>query len=120
SVSSDSKVLTGHSDLILGHVAAREPEWADRIRTFRTQQGAVPGPMEVWMAHRSLSTLELRIRRQCENAMKVATLLAKRPEVVSFRYPGLTGDPSYGVASGQMKYFGPIVSFVLQSQEKAE
>ncbi|MGD0637452.1 MAG: cystathionine gamma-lyase [Nitrososphaerales archaeon] len=120
SVSSDSKGLTGHGDLILGHVAAREKELAERLRTFRTQQGSIPGPMEVWLAHRSLSTLELRTQRQCENAMSVASLLAKRPEVASLRYPGLPNDPSHPIASKQMKYFGPIVSFVLQSQEKAE
>ena len=68
SVSSDSKGLTGHSDLVLGHVSVRDQAWADRLLAFRTQQGAVPGPMEVWLAHRSLATLELRIQRQCENA----------------------------------------------------
>jgi cystathionine gamma-lyase len=120
SVSSDSKGLTGHSDLILGHVAVREPSWRDRLRTFRTQQGAVPGPMEVWMAHRSLATLELRIQRQCGNAMKVASYLATRPEVRSVRYPGLPQDPSQEIASKQMRYYGPIVSFVLEGQEKAE
>jgi cystathionine gamma-lyase len=119
-VSSDSKGLTGHSDLILGHVAARGQEWADRLRAFRTQQGAVPGPMEVWLAHRSLATLEMRVRRQCENAMDVAGYLASRTEVLSVRYPGLPGDPSYGIASKQMKYFGPIVSFVLGDKEKAD
>ena len=53
SVASDTKALTGHSDLILGHVAVRNSSWADRVRTWRTQMGAVPGPMEVWLAHRS-------------------------------------------------------------------
>jgi len=120
SVSSDSKGLTGHSDLILGHVAAREQVWSDRLRTFRTQQGAVPGPMEVWLAHRSLATLELRIKRQCENAMSVASRLSARPEVQLVRYPGLPQDPSHGIAARQMKYYGPIVSFVLDGQEKAE
>src|SRR6267142_1364266 len=51
SMASDTKALTGHSDLILGHVATRDQEWADRLRTWRTQLGAVPGPMEVWLAH---------------------------------------------------------------------
>ena len=120
SVSSDSKGLTGHSDLILGHVATRDPSWADRLRAFRTQQGSVPGPMEVWLAHRSLSTLELRIQRQCQNAMKIAGHLAGRPEVETVRYPGLPKDPSHAIASRQMKYYGPIVSFVLESREKAE
>ncbi|MGA2664135.1 MAG: cystathionine gamma-lyase [Nitrososphaerales archaeon] len=113
SVSSDSKAITGHSDLTLGHVAAREERWADALRAFRTQQGAVPGPMEVWLAHRSLATLGLRFERQCENALAIARFLAGRPEVLSVRYPGLPQDPAFEVASRQMRWFGPIVSFVL-------
>jgi cystathionine gamma-lyase len=119
-VSSDSKGLSGHSDLILGHVSARDRAWADRLRAFRTQQGAIPGPMEVWLAHRSLATLELRIQRQCENALRVSRYLSSRSEVRSVRYPGLPQDPSYAIASKQMKYFGPIVSFVLDDKEKAD
>jgi cystathionine gamma-lyase len=120
SVSSDSKGLTGHGDLILGHVAARDQVWAERLRTFRTQQGAIPGPMEVWLAHRSLATLEMRVQRQCENAMAVARHLATRTEVRSVRYPGLPQDPSHAIATKQMKYFGPIVSFVLEDKESAD
>lgn len=120
SVSSDSKAITGHNDLTLGHVAVRDASWADAIRGFRTQQGAVPGPMEVWLAHRSLATLFLRFERQCENAIEVARFLSKRPEVRSVRYPGLPQDPAFGIASRQMKYFGPVVSFVLESRLAAE
>jgi len=120
SVSSDSKTLTGHSDLTLGHVATREQSWRDALRGFRTQQGSVPGPFEVWLAHRSLATLCLRFDRQCANAMKVAQFLAKRPEVKQVRYPGLSGDPSYHVAVRQMKGFGPVVSFVLGNKETAD
>jgi cystathionine gamma-lyase len=120
SISSDSKALTGHNDLTLGHVAAREESLAQELRTFRTQQGAVPGPMEVWLAHRSLATLSLRLERQCDTAQKVAEFLARRPEVSSVRYPGLVQDASFAVASRQMKHFGPIVSFVLKDKHIAE
>ena len=120
SVSSDSKTLTGHSDLTLGHVAAREQRWRDALRTFRTQQGSVPGPFEVWLAHRSLATLSLRFERQCGNALKIAQFLAERPEVTLVRYPGLRRDVAFETASRQMKGFGPIVSFVLSSKEAAD
>jgi cystathionine gamma-lyase len=120
SVSSDSKAMTGHSDLILGHVAASEKLWSDRLRAFRTQQGSVPGPTEVWLAHRSLGTLSLRLERQCENALKVAQFLSARPEVRLARYPGLPNDPAFSTASSQMKYFGPVLSFVLEDQAAAD
>jgi cystathionine gamma-lyase len=56
-VASDAKAITGHSDLILGHVATRDEEKLNALRTWRTQHGAIAGPMEVWLAHRSLPTL---------------------------------------------------------------
>jgi cystathionine gamma-lyase len=120
SVSSDSKALTGHADLLLGHVAAREPGWAERLHAFRSQQGAVPGPMEVWLAHRSLATLDMRLQRQNKNALEIARFLASRPEVKLVRYPGLPQDPAHPIAVRQMKQYGPIVSFVLEGKIQAE
>jgi cystathionine gamma-lyase len=120
SVSSDSKALTGHSDLILGHVAARDSMWADKLLSWRTQMGAVPGPMEVWLAHRSLATLELRLERQRRNAQMIAEYLASHPKVIETRYPGLPNDPSHEIAARQMRFYGPIVSFVLADREQAE
>ena len=119
-MASDTKALTGHSDLILGHVAARDAAWADRLRAWRTQMGAIPGPMEVWLAHRSLATLGLRLQRQCQNAQAMATYLATRPAVQSVRYPGLPHDPAHAIAAQQMKLFGPVLSFVLPTQAQAE
>jgi cystathionine gamma-lyase len=119
-VASDTKALTGHADLMLGHVAAREASWAERLHTWRSQTGAIPGPMEVWLAHRSLATLELRLERQCQTALRVATYLATRPDVQLVRYPGLPTDPAYEIAQRQMRRFGPIVSFALATRAAAE
>jgi cystathionine gamma-lyase len=120
SVSSDTKALTGHGDLVLGHVAVRNPDLAQRLRGWRTQMGAVPGPMETWLAHRSLATLDVRLERMCANALAVARFLAGRPEVHGVRYPGLPGDPAHEVAARQMRRFGPIVSFALAGAAEAE
>jgi cystathionine gamma-lyase len=120
SVASDTKSLTGHSDLILGHVAAADTNWADRLRTWRSQMGAIPGPFEVWLAHRSLGTLHVRLERQCGNALAAAQFLSARPEVLAVRYPGLATDPANEVAQSQMDFFGPVVSFVLDSRAAAE
>jgi cystathionine gamma-lyase len=119
-VASDTKALTGHADLILGHVAARDEAWAERLRAWRTQMGAVPGPMEVWLAHRSLATLDVRLERQCQTALRVAKYLDKRADVVSVRYPGLPTDPAYEIATRQMRRFGPVVSFSLATRGAAE
>lgn len=120
SVASDTKALTGHSDLMLGHAATRDAAWAERLHSWRSQQGAVPGPMEVWLAHRSLATLDLRLERQGKNALAIAQFLAVRSEVQGVRYPGLPEDPAYPVASRQMARYGPVVSFVLEGSAAAE
>lgn len=120
SMASDTKALTGHSDLLLGHVATRDPGWAERVRAWRTQCGAIPGPMEVWLAHRSLATADVRLERQCHTALALATLLAAHPRVQTVRYPGLPSDPAHAVAARQMQRFGTVVSFVLASQQHAQ
>ena len=120
SLSSDTKVTTGHSDLLLGHVAVKDTALADKLRTWRTQMGAIPGPMEVWLAHRSLATLDMRIERHAKNALAVADFLKSRPEVKGLRYPGLQSDPAYLIASRQMSFYGTVISFELASQNAAE
>jgi len=120
SVASDTKALTGHSDLILGHVAVREVERLDGIRMWRNQIGAVPGPMEVWLAHRSLATLHLRLERQCASALAIARFLATHDHVSDVRYPGLAQHPAHELAARQMQLFGTIVSFTLATQAEAQ
>lgn len=120
SVASDTKGMTGHGDILLGHVACLDPELAAGVRRWRKVVGAIPGPMEAWLAHRSLATLELRIERQCANALALAEALTEHPEVTGLRYPGLPTDPSYPKAVRQMRRFGSVVSFVLADRETAE
>jgi cystathionine gamma-lyase len=119
-VSSDTKALTGHSDLLLGHVATGDPELGAALRTWRTQHGAIPGPMEVWLAHRSLATLPLRLGRQCSTAMRLATHLAGHRAVASVSYPGLRTHDGFEIAARQMDAFGPVVSFDLETRGRAE
>jgi len=120
SVASDSKALTGHADVILGHVAMRDPAHAARLQQWRSQMGAVPGPFEVWLAHRSLATLDLRLERQATNALAIAGLLQTHAAVQRVRYPGLPADPAYAVARRQMRRYGPVVSFTLAGEAEAE
>jgi cystathionine gamma-lyase len=120
SVASDTKALTGHSDLILGHVSLRDDILAEKILAWRMQTGAVPGPMEVWLAHRSLATLEMRLERQCANAMKIAEFLKTRAEISGVRYPGLPDDPAHLMTAKQMDHFGPIIGFVLKDKDAAD
>jgi cystathionine gamma-lyase len=119
-VASDTKALTGHSDLILGHVATTDQQRVAAIRTWRTQHGAVPGPMETWLAHRSLATLPLRLNRQCASAQELASFLHSQSMVEAVHYPGLPDSPGHAIAKSQMQGFGSIVSFDLGTRARAE
>jgi cystathionine gamma-lyase len=119
-VASDTKALTGHSDLVLGHVATTDQERATALRAWRTQHGAIPGPMEVWLAHRSLATLALRVTRQSASAQRLATFLREAPGVASVLYPGLEFHPGHAIAKKQMTAFGGVLSFDLGPRPRAE
>jgi len=119
SVISDSKAMTGHSDLVLGHVACASEEHWSALKAWRDATGAIPGPFEAWLAHRSLVTLDVRLERICSNALALARALAERG--VEVLYPGLESHPGHEVAARQMGgRFGPVVSFDLGSAEAAE
>jgi cystathionine gamma-lyase len=77
-VYSDTKAMTGHSDVLMGHVATRDEELGGQIRSWRTTTGSLPGPFEAWLAHRSLATLDVRLERQLRNAQAIADLLGAR------------------------------------------
>ena len=119
-VCSDTKSVAGHSDVVLGHVSVRDPQRVETLRLWRTQHGAIPGPMEAWIAHRSIATLPLRLTRQCDSALQLATALVDNRRVRDVRYPGLSTHPGYQIARQQMRGFGPVVSFELASRDRAE
>lgn len=120
SVASGTKMLTGHGDILLGYVACRDAELTAAVRRWRKIVGAIPGPMEAWLAHRSLATLQLRADRQNANALALAEALRERDDVTGLRYPGLPDDPSYKIASQQMRRFGCVVSFTLPDRARAD
>ncbi|MFH0517465.1 cystathionine gamma-lyase [Streptomyces sp. M41] len=120
SVASGTKQLTGHGDVLLGYVTGRDSEAMTAVRRWRKIVGAIPGPMEAWLAHRSLATLQLRVERQNANALAVAEALRDWREELGVRYPGLPDDPSHAIASRQMRRYGCVVSFTLPTRARAE
>jgi cystathionine gamma-lyase len=112
-VASGTKALTGHSDLLVGYLASRDAGLLERAAGWRKATGAIAGPFEAWLAHRSLATLDLRLGRQAANAAAVTGALAGRADVRRLRWPGRPEDPSYEVASRQMRRMPGVVSFDL-------
>ena len=119
-MTSASKALSGHSDLLMGVVTTRDPSRAEAVRAWRTHTGAIAGPFEAWLAHRSLATLDVRLARAEHNALAIAELLAARDDVSGVRYPGRPGDPAFATAALQMKRFGSVLGFALESAERAQ
>jgi cystathionine gamma-lyase len=118
SVTSATKHLSGHADLLLGYVTAADPARAEALREWRNHTGAIAGPFETWLAHRSLATLDVRLERSEANALALAELLSGR--VAGLRYPGLPSDPDHELARRQMTRFGTVLCFDLGSRERAE
>ncbi|RPE42492.1 cystathionine gamma-lyase [Streptomyces sp. Ag109_O5-1] len=120
SMASGTKQLTGHGDVLLGYVVGRDAAAMAAVRRWRKIIGAISGPMEAWLAHRSLATLQLRVDRQNETALLLAEALRERPEVTGLRYPGLPDDPAHKIASQQMRRYGSVISFTLPTRARAE
>jgi cystathionine beta-lyase/cystathionine gamma-synthase len=111
SLCSLTKSASGHSDLILGAVLTRDLALLAQLRSWRTLGGGIAGPMEAWLALRSLKTMPLRIQRQSATAMAIASHLAAHPRVTAVHYPG-TCAPTLELARKQMpRGFGPLLSF---------
>ena len=119
-VASDTKAPGGHSDLLMGHVSSRDAGFLARVRDWRKFAGAIPGPMEAWLLHRGLETLEVRFDRMCSSAEVIANRLRDHPVVRAVRYPGLADDPAHDLASRQMLRFGFLLQATLQDAEAAE
>lgn len=119
-VAADTKAPAGHSDVLFGHVAARDATLLQRVRDWRKLSGAVPGAFEAWLVHRGIETLEVRLARMCSSAEMIAGRLAADNRVSAVRYPGLPHDPSYAVAKRQMSGFGFLIGFELPSAAAAE
>lgn len=119
-VSADTKATNGHSDVLFGHVASRDPEIVAKVKDWRETAGGIPGPFEAWLVHRGLETLEVRFDRMCSSAETIAQRLKSHRAVGGLRFPGLEGDPSHNLARAQMDRFGFLISFELASEDLAE
>jgi cystathionine gamma-synthase len=118
-VHSVTKYLGGHSDLIGGALVTDDDELADRLSFLTNAIGAVPGPMDSYLALRGLKTLAIRMRAHCANAERVAAFLTEHGRVRAVHYPGLPTHPGHEIAARQMSGFGGIVSFSMASGEEA-
>lgn len=108
-----TKYLGGHddvsADVLAGPTALLEDAWRLSIVL-----GAVNSPFDSWLLLRGLRTLALRVARQNENGLRLASFLAAHPAIEVVHYPGLPSHPQHGLASQQMRGFGGVMSVVVK------
>jgi len=110
---SATKFLGGHADA-LGGVVCGSPELITAIYHFREINGAALDPMAAYLLLRGMKTLDIRVNRQSENALRIARHLESHPQIEQVFYPGLESHPQHDVAKSQMKAFGGILSFSIK------
>jgi len=118
-VHSVTKYLGGHSDLVGGAVVTNDDALAERLAFLQNAVGAVPGPMDCYLALRGVKTLALRMEAHCRGARRIAEFLSQHPRVTTVHFPGVPGHPGFEVAVRQMKDFGGMVSFEVGSRDEA-
>lgn len=99
---------------VLGGVIAGKKNLLQEIYLFSRNTGASLSPFNAWVLSKSLETLDVRLQRHCENAMKVAKALQQHKNVEWVKYPFLEGHPQYDIAKKQMKAGGGIVCFEIK------
>lgn len=109
---SGTKYLGGHSDLCCGAIVA-SAELIEKLRLHALMHGGSLNAPDCALLERSLKTLQLRVERQSDNAMVVATALAEQPGIARVNYPGLKQHPGHDIAARQMSGFGGMMSFEL-------
>ncbi len=109
---SATKFLGGHADA-LGGVICGAKALVDKVFHYREINGATLHPMAAYLLLRGMKTLELRIQRQNESAMKIARHLEAHPAIGRVFYPGLESHDGHAIAKQQMRGFGGVLSFML-------
>jgi len=107
-----TKYLNGHSDVIGGALLLNDDALHDQLRFLQNAAGAVPGPMDCFLALRGTKTLAVRMQRHDENARELAAMLASHPRVSKVFYPGLPSHPQHALAKRQASGFGGMISII--------
>ncbi|MBA3559890.1 MAG: PLP-dependent transferase [Gemmatimonadaceae bacterium] len=116
---STTKYLNGHSDMIGGIALVQDDVLAERLQFIQNAAGAVPGPLDCWLALRGTKTLHLRMPRHDSNGRRVAAFLAELVGEENVIYPGLESHPQHELAKRQMSGFGGMISVELGTKERA-
>ncbi len=113
-IHSMTKFLNGHADVVAGIVVIKNPEDYGLFRKMSNHIGGVIDPFNAFLVHRGIKTLELRMKKHCENALQIAEFLEKSPKVEKVWYPYLKSHPQYELSLKQSQGGGGVISFELK------
>lgn len=116
---STTKYLNGHSDMVGGIAIVNDDGIAERLQFIQNAAGAVPGPLDCWLALRGTKTLHLRMRQHDTNGRAVARWLVEQLGAESVIYVGLQSHPQHALTKRQMSAFGGMISIELGTRERA-
>ncbi len=116
-IHSATKYLAGHSDVLAGLITVKDPKLYEKLKYIQNATGGVLSPIDCWLTIRGSQTLYLRVKKQSENAFKIASFLDKKKDscIDKVYYPGLSYHKNHSIALKQQRYFGGIVSFSLKN-----
>ncbi|MGH7688298.1 MAG: trans-sulfuration enzyme family protein, partial [Gemmatimonadaceae bacterium] len=106
---STTKYLNGHSDMVGGIALVNDDGLAERLTFIQNAAGAVPGPLDCWLALRGTKTLHLRMPRHDANGRAIARWMAERLGAEHVNYIGLSTHPQHELAKRQMTGFGGMM-----------
>ena len=112
-IHSATKYLNGHHDILAGVVCGNEP-FIEEVRRKMAVWGQAPDPFACWLLERGLKTIDVRVKRQNENAMKIAEWCSRRPEIAKVHYPGLPSHPDHDIAKTLLDGFGGMMAIELK------
>jgi cystathionine beta-lyase/cystathionine gamma-synthase len=117
-IHSATKFLNGHHDVVGGAVLGTSP-YIEEVRQKMMLWGGSPDPFACWLLERGLKTLDVRVRRQNENALRIARWCSDRKEMRAVHYPGLSSHPDHEAAAAQMDGFGGMLAVELAGGGRA-
>lgn len=117
---STTKFIEGHNTTVGGAVIARTKKDHEDLKYIQNAMGLIQSPFNAWLTIRGLKTLDVRMKRHCENAQIIAEYLEGHPKVTKVLYPGLDSFPQASIARKQhQRGHGGLLAFELKGGVKA-
>ncbi|NWW25636.1 CGL lyase, partial [Falcunculus frontatus] len=117
-MSSATKYINGHSDVLMGLVSVNRDDLYKRLKFLQYSLGAVPSPFDCFLCNRGLKTLHIRMKLHFHNGLAVAKFLESHPRVEKVIYPGLPSHPQYEVMQRQCTGVSGMVSFYIKGEKE--